>query len=218
MHIEADILENMADWMRNRPDIPQGWIYLGDGKERYLLGQPGKRNMLVFGVNPSSAVPGEENDDPTIRKVRKLTASAGYGGWIMANLYPAVTPHPAELSGEADPVLLDRNISVLKALQRAYRIDAVWAAWGDAIDTRFYLGDVLYDIQEALDGDFEWYRCGSLTRNGNPRHPLYRRGDEDFAWFPVADYAANWRYAGACDAFVIPVRGGDCDQQIISKK
>ena len=49
-----------------------GWIYLGNTDERYILGQPGRRNMLVFGVNPSTAVPGK--DDPTIRKVRKLTA------------------------------------------------------------------------------------------------------------------------------------------------
>ncbi len=80
MRIDKRILENMADWMRERSDIPQGWIYLGDGRERYLLRQPGKRNMLVFGVNPSNATPGVEHDDPTIRKVRKLTASAGYDG------------------------------------------------------------------------------------------------------------------------------------------
>ncbi len=83
-------------------------------------------------------------------------------------------------------------MSVLKALQGAYCIDAVWAAWGDAVDARFYLGDILYDIQEALDGDFEWYCRGKLTRRGNPRHPLYMQEDTEFKWFPVSDYASYW--------------------------
>ena len=69
--------------MNKNEEIPQGWIYLGDENVRYYLGQPGYRNMLVFGANPSTASPGEENLDPTIRKVRKLCANAGYDGWIM---------------------------------------------------------------------------------------------------------------------------------------
>ncbi len=196
MHIDKRILENMADWMRDKEDIPQGWIYMGDENERYLLGQPKKRNMLVFGVNPSNAKPGVENDDPTIRKVRKLTAAAGYDGWIMVNLYPVITPHPADLPEEPDQDLINANISVLKALQGAYRIDAVWAAWGDAIDTRSYLGDTLYDIQEALDGDLEWFYRGKLTRSRNPRHPVYMQEDGIFERFPVGYYAAYWRDAG----------------------
>ena len=72
MRIDSRILDNMAEWMEKREDIPKGWIYLGDDTERYILGQPGKRNMLVFGVNPSTATPGDNNIDPTIRKVRKL--------------------------------------------------------------------------------------------------------------------------------------------------
>ena len=78
---------------------------------------------------------------------------------------------------------------------KAYRIDAVWAAWGNTIDTRFYLGDTLYDIQEELEGDFQWYYRGAMTKDGNPRHPLYMKSGEKYEWFPVGDYAANWRYA-----------------------
>ena len=54
MRIYAKMLENMKEWMDKQADIPKGWIYLGDETERYILGQPGKRNMLVMGVNPSS--------------------------------------------------------------------------------------------------------------------------------------------------------------------
>ena len=93
-----------------------GWIYLGDENERYVLGQPGIRNMLVFGVNPSTAVPGK--DDPTIRKVRKITSAAEYDGWIMANLYPQIALHPEDLHKKADRKLLSKNLDVLKLLQQ----------------------------------------------------------------------------------------------------
>lgn len=195
MRIDKRILDNLAVWMEKRDDIPQGWIYLGDEKERYILGQPGKRNMLVFGINPSTATPGENHIDPTIRKVRKLLAEAGYDGWIMANIYPFRSTDPKGLPKQVDRAMQEKNIKVLKALLHAYRIDAVWAAWGDIIDTRCYLGEILYDIQEELTGDFEWYYRGKKTRNGNPRHPLYMESGEPFKWFPVADYAASWKCA-----------------------
>ena len=194
MRIDTKILDNISEWMEKRKDIPKGWIYLGDDIERYILGQPGKRNMLVFGVNPSTATPGDNNIDPTIRKVRKLTAEAGYDGWIMANLYPFRATKPKELPQKEDKRLLEKNLKVLKALPTAYHIDAVWAAWGNAIDTRFYLGDALYDIQEELEDDIEWYYRGMLTKDGNPRHPLYMKSRENYERFSVSDYASQRRY------------------------
>jgi hypothetical protein len=65
-------LVNIPAWLAKQDDIPGGWLYIGDEKERYLLGQPGRRNMLVFGVNPSTASAGENNLDPTIKRVRKF--------------------------------------------------------------------------------------------------------------------------------------------------
>ena len=170
--------------------VKDGWIYLGNDKERYVLGQPGAANMLVFGVNPSTAVPGK--DDPTIRKVRKLTAEAGYEGWIMVNLYPQIASHPKELPQQADKKLLKRNLNVLKQLQTDYPITDIWAAWGDAIDCRYYLGEALIDIEETLDGDYMWLYRGKLTKKGNPRHPLYMKEGETFFGFPVYDYVAYY--------------------------
>ncbi len=112
----------------------------------------------------------------------------------MANLYPLRAADPANLLEEADEELLKNNIKVLKALEKAYPIHAVWAAWGNGIDSRLYLGEAVYDIQEALEGDYQWYYRGALTKQGNPRHPLYMKNGEKFTWFPVADYASNWQF------------------------
>ena len=194
MKIDNKVLKNMSVWMDNNDYIPDGWIYIGDSHERYVLGQPGKYNLLVFGVNPSTAVAGK--DDPTIRKVRSVANHDGYDGWIMVNLYPIVSTDPNELPQEADEEIVKNNLAVINAVANSYSIGAIWAAWGDLIDKRFYLGDGLFDIQQ-LDGlDAQWYYRGTLTRKGNPRHPLYMGLDEKMNWFAVADYSAEWRFAG----------------------
>ncbi len=59
---------------------------------------------------------------------------------------------------------------------------------------RFYLGEALFEIQESLSVDCPWFYRGSMTKYGHPRHPLYMKSWETFSWFPVFDYAANWRY------------------------
>lgn len=193
MRIDKRMLENIPEWLDKQDDIPKGWLYIGDETERFLLGQPGKRNILVMGVNPSTASPGEENLDPTIRKVRTMIKEDGYDGWIMANLYPLRSTDPKNLPEQADRSLLEKNLKVLGALSKFYYIDKVWAAWGDTINTRFFLGDTLYDIVDTLP-DVSWYYRGILTRSKNPRHPLYMKKGEPYEWFPAGDYAAAWRY------------------------
>ena len=194
MRIDEHMLADLPAWMEKRDDIPKGWLYIGDEKERYLLGQPGKYNLLVFGVNPSTASPGESNLDPTIRKVRKVAEKEGFDGWIMANLYPLRETDPDKLPDKADKKLVDNNLKVISAIEKNYTIGKVWAAWGNIIDTQFYLGDNLYDILEFIT-DAEWYYRGKLTKDGNPRHPLYLKLEEEFNWFAVGDYAAEWRYS-----------------------
>jgi hypothetical protein len=95
-------------------------------------------------------------------------------------------------NGKADRKLIEKNLKVLEALQKSYFIDKVWAAWGDLIDSRDYLGNTLYDIQDTIK-EAEWYHLGTTTRWGNPRHPLYLKGDSEFQWFPVFDYACECR-------------------------
>lgn len=193
MKIDKRMLEDINLWMKKRDNIPLGWIYIGDDKERYILGQPGRDNVLIFGVNPSTASPGENNLDPTIRKVRKMIYKDGYDGWIMANLYPLRSTNPDNLPQEVDKSLIDKNINVLKAVIEAFSVQRVWAAWGDIINTRLYLGDALYDIQNEIKGDFLWYYRGNLTKRGNPRHPLYMKSNEEYELFHVFDYAAKWK-------------------------
>ena len=190
MKISENMFGALRGYMAKDKNIPEGWIYIGNDRERYLLGQPGKNNLLVFGVNPSTATAG--HDDPTIRKVRKITEAAGYDGWIMVNLYPQIAANPEDLHVKADRTLSSNNMKVLKAVSSQFQIGAVWAAWGNLIDKRFFLGEELIKILDMLDGDYEWYRWGRATKSGNPRHPLYLRQDDKLEYFPVGDYGTAW--------------------------
>ena len=80
---------------KNNSNAPEGWLYIGDDQVRYALGEPGSYNLLVIGLNPSTATP--DKPDPTIKRVKKIVEKENLNGWIMINLYPLRTPKPSEL-------------------------------------------------------------------------------------------------------------------------
>ena len=186
MKIDTDALRKMSDYQHDREGIPAGWIYLGNDNERYVLGQPGDRNILVLGVNPSTAKPGD--DDPTIRNVRRIADNKGFDGWIMINLHPQRTPHPEEMEEKA--VWSENNPMAVEAVMREFQVHAVWCAWGNMIDMpgKKFLYGALARVYEVIGESVEWYSYGNLTKDGNPRHPLYMPLTHEFQKFDVRDY------------------------------
>lgn len=143
-------------------------------------------------MNPSTATP--NHDDPTIRRVRSIVCSNGYDGWIMVNLYPIISINPDKLPKEVENNIIYQNIRIITNVINNYKIGAVWAAWGNLIDKREYLGEALIKIYHSIDGEYPWYCSGALTKKGNPRHPLYLENNSSFESFPVADYISYWEY------------------------
>ena len=37
MRIDKKMLDDIPAWLEKQEDIPSGWLYIGDEKERYLL-------------------------------------------------------------------------------------------------------------------------------------------------------------------------------------
>lgn len=157
-----------------------GSVYLGNNTERYVLGEVGTKNLLIFGVNPSSAT--LEKDDPTMENVKKIIFKNGYNGYIMMNLFPKKTPNPDDLKD--NPALREKNIEVLKIVEQTFKIDAIWCAWGDAIDkpnARKFLVESLTQIYNILRNKYEWLHYGKdLTQKGNPFHPRPHVTPENF--------------------------------------
>lgn len=172
-----DIVRDIPSYME-RIGVPKGWVYIGEEKKkRYVLGQPGNHTILIIGINPSWAV--AENDDRTISKVREVIRKPDnpYDGWLMMNLYPVVTPHPDDLK-EADCKLIDNNHIVFRAILDQYPVDAVWVAWGNAIDKKKrvrkgWLHKERDEILDVISDNVPVVCFGGSTKTGNPRHPLW---------------------------------------------
>ena len=83
----------------------QGAEFSPDRRYRYALWRIWNEDrplVMFIGLNPSTA--NERQDDPTIRRVIRFAYDHGYGGVYMMNLFAFVTPYPASLILEQDPV------------------------------------------------------------------------------------------------------------------
>lgn len=157
-------------------------LYIGDDKECYAIGEPGKYNLLVVGLSPTDAT----SENPTIKRIRKITEKYGYYGWIMVNLYPARIADSDNLPDKMDASISGRNIEVIKNLQNEYVLGAVYAIWGDDFNERDYLPIECQKIVNVIR-DISWYTRG-MTRYGHPKHPIKVTYAHEMKWFPVQDY------------------------------
>ena len=146
---------------------------------RFLLGEPGDNPLIVFGINPSTAV--SIDGDQTIRKVKRIAESKQSkrmkcNGWIMLNLYPQRTPKPKKLpyDGGHNQDYIDANEAVIKDVLNRYKSAPLLAAWGNNVhmSKRAYLVQCRNRIID-LSHDRTWLCVDELTKKGNPRHPLF---------------------------------------------
>jgi len=132
-----------------------------DRKYRYALWRvwdETKPKAMIVGLNPSRA--DESIDDPTIRRVRHLAASWGFGGIYMLNLFAWITPYPEELENCEDPI--GDNDCKLEAY--ALKCEEVVFAWG-ANEVR---GRDDFAVKK-----FPNAKCIARNADGTPKHPLY---------------------------------------------
>ncbi|MCB9492102.1 MAG: DUF1643 domain-containing protein [Dehalococcoidia bacterium] len=143
-----------------------------DRRYRYELGRRWGLGPAVTWVmlNPSTA--DATVDDPTIRRCIDFSRSWGFGALRVVNLFALRTPEPSALL-HVDDLLGpggDRRLrEVLRAVLRA--ADEVVVAWGN-VHPR--LGARVEAIASLLPAETS---CLGLTARGEPRHPLYVRGD-----------------------------------------
>jgi hypothetical protein len=137
-----------------------------DRKYRYCLWRiwdDGKPFVMFIGLNPSTA--NEYSDDPTIRRIKRLTFNWGYGGFYMLNLFAYVSSDPKELKKCADP-LGDNDKWLLWAKPKC---DKVIFAWGKFKEAKERSKEVVKMFPKAL--------ALVINNDGSPRHPLYVKSD-----------------------------------------
>jgi hypothetical protein len=153
------------------------------GRYRYRLWRrwaDGPEVLFVM-LNPSTA--DAALDDPTIRRCRGFAARWGAGSLTVVNLYAWRATNPRDLLLPDGPVgefpwqpharhAINRNdVEIEEAAAKADRIVAAWGAWPGPIEWR--PARVLEDLL-LPHGNVE---AVGLTKHGQPRHPLYMRGD-----------------------------------------
>ncbi len=115
-----------------------------------------------IGLNPSVA--DETRLDPTLRRIRTLSAAWGYNGFIMTNLFALVSTDADQLYSEADPVGPENDRYIRQAVQET---GVVIAAWGTVGGHQNRCAAVLKMISGVK------MLCLKKTKDGYPTHPLY---------------------------------------------
>jgi hypothetical protein len=140
------------------------------GKYRYVLWREWQENALSVSfimLNPSTA--DAHTDDPTIRRCIGFARSWGYGALEVVNLFAYRATQPIELRRAPDPVGKDNDRYLLAAGQRSQLVILAWGNWGSLNQRDRAVLHLLGDRRDIY--------CLGRTRSGQPRHPLYLKGD-----------------------------------------
>jgi len=152
-------------------DSISGAVFSDDRRHRYALWRIWDRSkpILIFtGLNASTA--NDIKNDPTVIRMIGFAKAWGFGGLIMVNLYPLVSPYPEDLlrwlkssdCGQAAAV----NDSVIKrARLMSAKAMVGWGNEGRRLGTR--PDEVIHLLGEPV-------YCLRVTLSGEPTHPLYQ--------------------------------------------
>ena len=119
-------------------------------------------------LNPSTA--DAERDDPTIRRCIAFAARERFGGVETCNLFAFRATAPAALKAASDPVGPDNDRHLRDLFARHRTILAAWGTHGAHRGRAETIVRVAAELGVMLT-------CLGRTAQGQPRHPLYVKGD-----------------------------------------
>ena len=134
-----------------------------------------RRHVTFIMLNPSTA--NEIEDDPTIRRCIAFAKRARAYRMDVVNLYALRATYPKKLWEHSDPCGIENDRHILDACRESEFVIAAWGAHG----ARTGRGSRL--TQLLREHDIELW-CLGVTKAGEPKHPLYLRGDTAFMRFP----------------------------------
>jgi hypothetical protein len=145
-------------------------IFDATGRYRYLLRRrwerSGPRAAFIL-LNPSTA--DATNDDPTIRRCAGFAQSWGFASMEIVNIFAFRATDPGALRAAVDPVGPENDRHVLMSCRRAHLRIAGWGNHG-RLHAR---SEAVLTLLRKAGGAV----CLGVTKQGQPRHPLYLRKD-----------------------------------------
>ncbi len=148
-----------------------GATFSPDRLYRYSLWRIWDRHkpmVMVIGLNPSTA--DEIRNDPTIVRCINFGKSWGYGGLWFANMFGFRSANPDRLRQVDDPVG-EGNDEALRMMRKlSERVVVAWGHFGDEFSEM---------VADVLDLMGKPVYCLGVTKEGQPRHPLYLPADAE---------------------------------------
>ena len=153
---------------------------------RFILGTVGENPLVCFGINPSTAEPG--NLDNTLKSVARIAKNNGFDSWIMFNVYPQRATNPNDMDAERNEQLHCLNMQYIEQIFCRKNV-VLWAAWGTIVEKRQYLKEYVKEIVNlAQKYNLPWVSFGPISKFGHPHHPLYLKQDSVSAPFDINEY------------------------------
>lgn len=140
----------------------RGALFLNKRKYRLMLFRiwnDALPKVMFIGLNPSTA--NENTDDNTIKKLRKIAAHNGFGGFYMLNLFTLVSKKPEVLLNHPQPNV-GNDVTMKQYSKYAQKIVFCWGAFKQA---KIRCDKVIKQFPRA------W--CLDRNADGSPKHPLY---------------------------------------------
>lgn len=173
------------------------WLFVPNAytEYRYILGTRGQKPLICVGVNPSTAAP--DHLDPTLQSVQRIALRNGFDSFLMFNVYAQRATSPKDMDNDCHAELHQENLKAFRYALSLNKEPAVWAAWGNLIETRAYLYECVCSLIEAsLACGATWYRCEAISKKGHPHHPLYLRKDAPLQPFDISAYLRFLQHKG----------------------
>lgn len=145
---------------------------------RFVLGKKGKNPLVAICMNPSAAQ--ETSSDRTINKIIKVSRELGMEGWMVFNIYPERATDANSMDAFKQD-LSDENIREVRNYLVENKINEVWGAWGDDKNLVTLINGKQQMKSMLSKNGVRVYYFGTLTKMGNPRHPLQRQEKWDFS-------------------------------------
>jgi len=120
--------------------------------------------IMFVGLNPSTA--DEIKNDPTVNRSINFAKSWGFGSMTMMNLFAFRATFPKDLKVAEDPIGKDAEVWIIKEAEKCEKIVAAWGNHGSFLNRS---ENVLAKLKDLY--------CFGLTKQGQPKHPLYLRLD-----------------------------------------
>lgn len=148
-------------------------VFSDDRAYRYVLARRWSSELPLPWIahNPSTA--NADRDDPTSRRFEGFSRRLGYGGYMVMNLYAAVSTDRHALLTIPDPVGPDNDGWLASlGMYAAFHGLPIIAAWG----THKSITPQRVRHVAGIAGIGDRLRALQVTKGGAPAHPLYLAG------------------------------------------